>query len=108
MNRPVVRRTRWRRVDIAFTCPRVVAFVDGRFWHRCPDRGNGLPNSREWWRARLVRKVARDPDTDVCLEGASWTVLRFWERENLDEEAKRVDGCGDLTLEFDVSPPADR
>lgn len=98
MNRPVVPRTRRRRVGIAFTRPRVAAFVDGHLWHRCPDRGNELPNSREWWRAKLVRKVARDPDTDVRLEGASWIVLRFWEQMNLDDEAKHVHGCSDLTL----------
>lgn len=72
---------RRRRVDIVFPGPRVAVFVDGCFWHRCPQHGNVPKSNREWWRAKLDRNVDRDRDTDRQLRNAGWNVVRIWEHE---------------------------
>lgn len=72
---------RRRRVDIVFPGPRVAVFVDGCFWHRCPQHGNVPKSNREWWRAKLDRNVERDRDTDRQLRNAGWNVVRIWEHE---------------------------
>lgn len=70
------------RPDIAFTRARVAVFVDGCFWHSCPEHGILPKNNREWWRAKLARNVERDTEKDVLLRELGWVVLHFWEHEN--------------------------
>ena len=68
-----------RRADMVFTRARVAVFVDGCFWHRCPQHGTIPKNNRDWWIAKLDGNVARDRDTDERLRGEGWQVVRFWE-----------------------------
>lgn len=79
------------RADIVFTKARVAVFVDGCFWHRCPDHGT-LPRANgDWWRAKLDLNVARDRRNDESFEAAGWRVIRIWEHEPLFEAADRVE-----------------
>jgi len=68
-----------RRADIAFTGARVAVFVDGCFWHGCPEHATWPKRHAEWWRAKIEANRARDRDTNERLQQAGWTVLRFWE-----------------------------
>jgi DNA mismatch endonuclease (patch repair protein) len=70
-----------RRADMTFGGVRVVVFVDGCFWHSCPQHESIPRANREWWLAKLRRNTERDRETDAHLEGLGWTVLRFWEHE---------------------------
>lgn len=70
------------RPDIAFPAARVAVFVDGCFWHACPDHGVFPKNNREWWREKLDRNVARDREKDRKLSELGWTVVHVWEHEN--------------------------
>lgn len=74
---PGLRRT----ADLLFPGPRVAVFVDGCFWHMCPEHGNTPKANRDWWRAKLERNVERDRDTDAQLREAGWEVIRIWEHE---------------------------
>jgi DNA mismatch endonuclease (patch repair protein) len=80
-----------RRADIVFVRAQVAVFVDGCFWHHCPDHGTTPRHNGEWWAAKLDRTVARDRETDARLETAGWTVLRIWEHECPSEAADRVE-----------------
>lgn len=82
-----------RTIDIAFTRARLAIFVDGCFWHGCPDHGTQPATNSEWWSWKLARTKARDRDTDRLLVEASWTVLRVWEHEPPEEAAQRVVGA---------------
>ena len=63
------------RPDIAFTSRRVAVFVDGCFWHACPEHGS-KPKSNEWyWSPKLTKNVERDRAVDDALAEAGWTVL---------------------------------
>lgn len=79
------------RPDLAFSRARVAVFVDGCFWHRCPDHGTLPRNNRDWWLAKLDRNVARDRAKDAALVDLGWTVLHVWEHETADLAADRVE-----------------
>lgn len=71
-----------RKSDIVFAADRVVAYVDGCFWHGCPEHGTIPKQNREWWIEKLKANRARDADTNKKLAEDGWTVLRFWEHED--------------------------
>lgn len=69
------------RADIAFPSKRVLVFVDGCFWHGCPDH-YVMPRSRAgFWARKLRENVDRDRRQTLQLEAKGWKVLRFWEHE---------------------------
>lgn len=70
------------RPDIVFTRRRVAVFVDGCFWHRCPDHQVMPKANREYWEPKLRRNVERDRETDRRLGRAGWRVVRVWEHES--------------------------
>ncbi|MFI1459423.1 very short patch repair endonuclease [Nocardia carnea] len=80
-----------RRADIVFTKARVAIFIDGCFWHGCPEHGRAKFNhNTEYWPAKIAANVARDADTTDRLRCAGWTVLRFWEHEDVADSAERI------------------
>lgn len=80
-----------RRVDIAFTRARLIVFVDGCFWHGCPEHGRVPKANNEWWRWKLGRNLERDVDTDRQLQALGWRVLRLWEHVDPVEGADAVE-----------------
>ena len=79
------------RPDVAFTAARIAVFVDGCFWHSCPDHGLLPKNNRAWWQEKLERNVQRDREKDALLEKMGWTVLHVWEHERPLEAADAID-----------------
>ena len=77
-------------VDIVFARARVAVFVDGCFWHRCPDHSTTPKANGEWWASKLEENVARDRRADIALRERGWTVLRIWEHEDPEVAANRV------------------
>jgi DNA mismatch endonuclease (patch repair protein) len=78
------------RPDIAFTARRVAVFVDGCFWHVCPDHGSNPSVNQGYWTPKLLRNVERDRAADAALEVAGWRVVRLWEHEPLDAAVAAV------------------
>ncbi len=74
-----------------FTRVRVAVFVDGCFWHRCPEHGSFPKTNAEWWRSKLDGNVRRDHATDESLRRAGWQVIRIWEHEDPVTAADRVE-----------------
>ncbi|MFI5537945.1 very short patch repair endonuclease [Nocardia sp. NPDC051900] len=78
------------RPDIVFTARRVAVFVDGCFWHVCPEHGR-QPATNEWyWTPKLKRNIERDKAADIALVHAGWKVVRLWEHEGLDASVEAV------------------
>ena len=76
------KKTRLRgKPDIVFPTERVVVFVDGCFWHRCPEHQTRPAANAEFWDNKLSGNVARDRLVDAALEAEAWTVVRVWEHE---------------------------
>jgi DNA mismatch endonuclease, patch repair protein len=78
------------RPDIAFTARRVAVFVDGCFWHACPEHGSKPANNTWYWEPKLRRNVERDRVADAALSAAGWDVVRVWEHEPLDAAVTAV------------------
>lgn len=93
-----------RRADLSFTAKRVVVFIDGCFWHACPEHATAPKNNGAWWADKLKANVERDRETDEILRSLGWTVLRIWEHESPESAVRRVvealttvGGTGDCT-----------
>jgi DNA mismatch endonuclease (patch repair protein) len=79
-----------RRADVAFLRARIAVFVDGCFWHGCPQHGTWPKANAAWWRAKIDGNRRRDRDTDERLTREGWAVLRFWEHDDASEAARTV------------------
>jgi len=75
---------------VVFPRQRVAVFVDGCFWHRCPEHGTSPRANNDYWTAKLDRNVARDRRNNEALVAAGWTVLRVWEHEDPVDAASRI------------------
>lgn len=84
---PIDRR---RRADIAFTRCRVAVFLDGCFWHGCPEHGRIPRNNGDWWGNKIAMNRARDADTNARLVKHDWTPVRVWEHEPTTDAVGRV------------------
>ncbi|EDY44438.2 very short patch repair endonuclease [Streptomyces sp. SPB074] len=83
---PGLRRT----ADLVFRPARVAVFIDGCYWHGCPEHYQAPKKNAGYWSEKVVRNVTRDRDTDQKLRAAGWLVLRFWEHESSEECADRI------------------
>ena len=84
------------RPDIAFTARKVAVFVDGCFWHACPEHGSKPKNNEWYWSPKLARNVERDRAADEALRAEGWTVVRLWEHVPIaDAVAAVVSAVGD-------------
>lgn len=83
------------RPDIVFPGQHIAIFVDGCFWHGCPEHGVRPKSNSEFWKNKLATNAERDRQVNVRLVEHGWAVLRFWEHEilnDVDEVAERVRG----------------
>lgn len=88
-----------RRADIAFTRKKILVFIDGCFWHRCPQHYVAPRANSEYWDRKTRENTERDRATTVELAEQGWLVLRFWEHEPPDSVfAKIRDTCANLRV----------
>lgn len=78
------------RGDIVFTRKKLVAFIDGCFWHGCPLHSTAPKNNAAWWAAKIASNKERDERASAALGHAGWTVVRAWEHEDPDEVVQRI------------------
>ena len=78
------------RPDVVFTKRKVAVFVDGCFWHACPDHGSKPKNNEWYWSPKLLKNVQRDELNNTALTLAGWTVIRLWEHVPLDDAVNMV------------------
>jgi DNA mismatch endonuclease, patch repair protein len=79
-----------RRADIVFPRQRIAIFVDGCFWHSCPEHGTTPKANRAWWEAKLRGNAKRDEDTNRRLRAAGWEPVRIWEHEDFAVAARQI------------------
>lgn len=79
-----------READIVFVSARVAVFVDGCFWHGCPEHATWPKRNAEFWRTKIEGNRSRDLDTDTRLAEAGWLAVRVWEHESAEAAAERV------------------
>ena len=84
--------TKPRRVaDIVFSSAKVAVFVDGCFWHGCPEHASWPKSNAQFWREKIEANRARDLDTDQRLQASGWQVVRVWAHECALQAAERIE-----------------
>lgn len=80
-----------RRADLVFPRPRVAVFVDGCFWHGCPEHCRPTKTNTAWWAKKIARTKARDAETTLLLRERGFVVIRVWEHEDPLAAADRIE-----------------
>ena len=78
------------RPDIVFGPSRVAVFVDGCFWHGCPEHASWPKKNAKFWRDKIERNRERDRSQNAALEAAGWAAVRVWEHESAEDAAARI------------------
>lgn len=76
---------------MVYTRRRVAVFVDGCFWHRCPEHGRHPSDPTGYWARKFERNVERDRAVSAALQEAGWKVVRVWEHQTVDEAVTLVE-----------------
>jgi DNA mismatch endonuclease, patch repair protein len=79
------------RADVVFPKWRVAVFIDGCFWHGCPDHWTAPKANTAWWREKIQTNVARDRRVDAAIFAEGWLVVRIWEHENVSIGVDRIE-----------------
>ncbi|HKZ92939.1 MAG TPA: very short patch repair endonuclease [Candidatus Limnocylindrales bacterium] len=69
------------RADVVFPKRRLAVFVDGCFWHGCPEHATKPRTNVDYWEAKLRGNADRDRRVDQALTASGWSVIRIWEHD---------------------------
>ena len=76
-----LRKDVFGKPDLVFPGSKEAVFVDGCFWHGCPDHYVRPQKNRQFWDAKIAKNTERDMEVTKRLIADGWRVLRFWEHE---------------------------
>jgi DNA mismatch endonuclease (patch repair protein) len=79
-----------RSADLVFRGPQIAVFVDGCYWHGCPEHYIPARSNANYWNEKIERNRARDADTDAQLLDAGWLPIRVWAHENPEKAAHDI------------------
>ena len=77
--------------DIAFPRRKVAVFVDGCFWHCCPEHGTIPKSNQAYWVPKLRENVERDKSVTEGLLSEGWQVIRIWEHMHPVDAAQQIE-----------------
>ncbi|TQJ14682.1 T/G mismatch-specific endonuclease [Yimella lutea] len=83
---PSLRRT----ADIVLASKRIAVFIDGCYWHGCPEHYVASKSNRDYWDVKIETNAARDAQTNAALSDAGWTVLRYWSHDRPENIAASI------------------
>lgn len=83
---PEIRRT----ADLVFTRAKVAVFLDGCFWHGCPEHHTKAATNAGFWADKVNTNRDRDRNTDKRLSEAGWQSIRVWEHQDPKEAALEI------------------
>lgn len=78
------------RPELMFARAKIMAFIDGCFWHGCPKHYTEPASNASFWREKIQRNQQRDKMANQALEADGWTVIRVWQCEVYKELEKVV------------------
>lgn len=67
--------------DFIFPKHKLAIFIDGCFWHGCPQCKTNPKTNAKYWKAKIANNQERDKEVKKQLIRDGWKVLRFWEHE---------------------------
>ncbi len=92
------------RPDMVFPGRRLAVFVDGCFWHECPEHFQMPKANRAFWEEKLLKTKVRDKEVNSMLKQKGWIVLRFWEHEIKTDLSGCVDEVSQVFHEAESRP----
>jgi DNA mismatch endonuclease (patch repair protein) len=90
VNRRPIKSVR-RTADMVFPAAKVAVFLDGCFWHGCPEHHTVARTNAVFWAEKVRRTLERDDETNALLIEAGWIVVRCWEHDDPGLAAVQVD-----------------
>lgn len=67
--------------DIVFPSKKLIVFIDGCFWHKCPKCFKKPASNKKYWNWKIQYNVNKDKRINKELKKEGWKVLRFWEHD---------------------------
>lgn len=65
--------------DVVFSKKKIAIFIDGCFWHKCPQCFIEPETRKKFWDEKINGNIKRDREVNKALKSSGWKVLRFWE-----------------------------
>ena len=93
--------------DIVFPAKRVAVFVDGCFWHGCPEHFQQPRANATFWRDKLDRNRARDQEVNQALVTQGWFVIRVWEHEVRSDVTRLANMVREALVSHGTRPPTE-
>jgi DNA mismatch endonuclease (patch repair protein) len=84
----------------------VAVFIDGCFWHGCPEHYTRPGSREEFWAGKLKANTTRDRAQTLALDAAGWRTVRVWEHEVFTAPEDVVRGIRRAIEEAAWTPPA--
>ena len=75
--------------DILIKDLNVLIFLDGCFWHKCPQCFQEPETNKNFWLTKIEKNVKKDGEVTNKLKKEGWKVMRIWEHE----VKKDLQGC---------------
>ncbi|CAN5435287.1 hypothetical protein BH23BAC3_BH23BAC3_02360 [soil metagenome] len=75
--------------DVVHRKAKIAIFLDGCFWHGCPEHYNIPETNREYWKTKIKRNKRRDRQNNNELKKAGWLVLRIWGHSIKKERSRK-------------------
>ena len=60
---------------------KIVVFIDGCFWHKCPEHYVAPKSNKSYWIPKLTRNIIRDEEINFAYKYSGWKVVRIWAHE---------------------------
>ena len=79
------------KADLVIPSIKFALFIDGCFWHGCPEHYVRPRTKHEFWDAKLTENTTRDRKQTLALEAEGWLVLRVWEHEVVENPGTVLD-----------------
>lgn len=57
---------------------KIVVFIDGCFWHKCPKCFRLPKTNKEFWKKKIDDNFRRDKEITLNYRGVGWSVKRIW------------------------------
>ena len=76
-----------------FSIGKVVIFIDGCFWHKCPEHYKEPASRKKFWVNKIRNNIKRDQKVTRTLRKNGYHVIRFWEHDvkrNPDKLMRRI------------------
>lgn len=81
------------RADLVFPSRRVAVYVDGCFWHGCPDHYTTPATRGAWWDEKIATNRRRDKLATSGLAERGWSVVRVWEHQSTKDAVAAVEAA---------------